>query len=317
MSICYDLRFPELYRRLARAGATIITIPSAFTAYTGAAHWEPLLRARAIENQVYVIAPNQSGTSPHGFTDYGNSMIVDPWGTVVARAGDGEAVITAEIDARSAWRACGARCRASQHARLLAMKRRRAPERGPRPAHRRSESVSPGHVRGGAARCCARFRALPAERIAVAEAAGRVLARDVRTTLDLPHFARSYMDGFAVRARDTTRRERRPRRRTSGSSAASRWAIPSSQRLRAGEAMRIPTGGMLPAGADAVVMVEHTRETRRTASSRSRAPRRRMQHVMRRGEDAKKGTRHLRARPPRPARRRRRALRHRARARCG
>src|SRR6185436_19383059 len=98
MSICYDLRFPELFRRLAVAGATIVTIPSAFTSYTGAAHWEPLLRARAIENQVYVIAPNQTGTSPQGFPDYGNSMIVDPWGTVVARASDGEAVITAEID---------------------------------------------------------------------------------------------------------------------------------------------------------------------------------------------------------------------------
>ena len=98
MSICYDLRFPELYRQLARAGATIVTIPSAFTFFTGAAHWEPLLRARAIENQVYVIAPNQTGTSPHGFADYGNSMIVDPWGTVVARAADGARVITAEID---------------------------------------------------------------------------------------------------------------------------------------------------------------------------------------------------------------------------
>lgn len=99
MSICYDLRFPELYRRLAAAGATILTIPSAFTAHTGAAHWEPLLRARAIENQAYVIAANQTGTSPHGFADYGHSMIVDPWGTVVAHAGDAEDVITAEIDA--------------------------------------------------------------------------------------------------------------------------------------------------------------------------------------------------------------------------
>ncbi|MCC6766150.1 MAG: carbon-nitrogen hydrolase family protein [Deltaproteobacteria bacterium] len=98
MSICYDLRFPELFRRLAVAGATIVTIPSAFTAYTGAAHWEPLLRARAIENQVFVIAPNQTGTSPHGFHDYGHSMIVDPWGTVLARASEGEAVITAELD---------------------------------------------------------------------------------------------------------------------------------------------------------------------------------------------------------------------------
>jgi len=98
LSICYDLRFPELYRQLAAAGATIVAVPSAFTFYTGAAHWEPLLRARAIENQSYVIAPNQTGRSPSGFADYGNSMIVDPWGTVLARAGAGEQVITAEID---------------------------------------------------------------------------------------------------------------------------------------------------------------------------------------------------------------------------
>jgi predicted amidohydrolase len=98
LSICYDLRFPELYRRLTAAGATVITVPSAFTFFTGAAHWEPLLRARAIENQVYVIAPNQAGKSPHGFADYGNSMIVDPWGTVLARAADGQHAITAEID---------------------------------------------------------------------------------------------------------------------------------------------------------------------------------------------------------------------------
>ena len=98
LSICYDLRFPELYRRLAASGATIVTVPSAFTFYTGAAHWEPLLRARAIENQCYVIAPNQAGKSPHGFRDYGHSMIVDPWGTVVAHASDGEQVIVAELD---------------------------------------------------------------------------------------------------------------------------------------------------------------------------------------------------------------------------
>jgi predicted amidohydrolase len=98
LSICYDLRFPELYRRLTIAGATILAVPSAFTFYTGAAHWEPLLRARAIENQAYIIAPNQAGKSPHGFPDYGNSMIVDPWGTVLARAGDGEQIIAAEID---------------------------------------------------------------------------------------------------------------------------------------------------------------------------------------------------------------------------
>jgi deaminated glutathione amidase len=118
MSICYDLRFPELYRRLARAGADIVVVPSAFTFVTGSAHWEPLLRARAIENQVYVIAPDQTGTSPHGFRDYGNSLIVDPWGTVIARAGDGEQVVTAEIDLERV-----ARVRREmpclQHARLL------------------------------------------------------------------------------------------------------------------------------------------------------------------------------------------------------
>ena len=97
LSVCYDLRFPELYRRLAGAGAEIICLPSAFTFPTGAAHWEPLVRARAIENQAYVIAPDQYGTSPNGYRDYGNSMIVDPWGAVLARAGDGEEVIVAPI----------------------------------------------------------------------------------------------------------------------------------------------------------------------------------------------------------------------------
>ncbi|MEA2627245.1 MAG: deaminated glutathione amidase [Candidatus Binatota bacterium] len=98
LSVCYDLRFPELYRRLARAGAEIVTIPSAFTMPTGAAHWETLVRARAIENQVYVIAPDQYGVSPHGHRDWGSSMIVDPWGTVVARAREGENVVIGAID---------------------------------------------------------------------------------------------------------------------------------------------------------------------------------------------------------------------------
>jgi predicted amidohydrolase len=98
LSICYDLRFPELYRRLVQAGAEILCIPSAFTFPTGAAHWEPLVRARAIENQCYVVAPDQYGTSPNGYRDYGGSIIVDPWGAVVARASEGEAVILAEID---------------------------------------------------------------------------------------------------------------------------------------------------------------------------------------------------------------------------
>jgi len=98
LSICYDLRFPELYRELAANGASIITVPSAFTFPTGEAHWEVLVRARAIENQVYVIAPGQFGSNVHGFADYGNSMIVDPWGRVLARAPDRECVITAVLD---------------------------------------------------------------------------------------------------------------------------------------------------------------------------------------------------------------------------
>ncbi len=98
LSVCYDLRFPELYRRLAFAGARIITIPSAFTFPTGEAHWEVLMRARAIENQCYVIAPAQYGPNVHGFSDYGNSMIVDPWGRVLARAADIEGVVVAPVD---------------------------------------------------------------------------------------------------------------------------------------------------------------------------------------------------------------------------
>ena len=98
LSVCYDLRFPELYRQLANSGVELICIPAAFTFPTGAAHWEPLLRARAIENQSYIIAPNQIGKNVHGFADYGNSMIIDPWGKILARAPDKECFITAEID---------------------------------------------------------------------------------------------------------------------------------------------------------------------------------------------------------------------------
>ncbi len=98
LSVCYDVRFPELYRRLVYAGATIITIPSAFTFPTGEAHWEVLMRARAIENQCYVLAPAQFGSNVHGFIDYGNSMIVDPWGRVLARGADQEGVLVAPID---------------------------------------------------------------------------------------------------------------------------------------------------------------------------------------------------------------------------
>jgi predicted amidohydrolase len=98
LTVCYDLRFPELYRELAAKGADLIFVPSAFTAFTGQAHWEPLLRARAIENQVYVIAPDQFGKSPKSFETHGYSMIIDPWGKVIAELPDGPGVITAEID---------------------------------------------------------------------------------------------------------------------------------------------------------------------------------------------------------------------------
>src|SRR5271157_3622343 len=98
LSVCYDIRFPELYRHLAYRGAKIITVPSAFTFPTGEAHWEVLIRARAIENQCYIVAPAQFGPNVHGFSDYGNSMIVDPWGRVLARAADQEGVVVATID---------------------------------------------------------------------------------------------------------------------------------------------------------------------------------------------------------------------------
>lgn len=98
LSVCYDLRFPELYRRTALSGAEIITVPAAFTLTTGAAHWEILVRARAIENLAYVIAANQIGAGGGGIVAFGNSMIVDPWGTPLAQATDGETVIYAEID---------------------------------------------------------------------------------------------------------------------------------------------------------------------------------------------------------------------------
>ncbi|MBF0175517.1 MAG: carbon-nitrogen hydrolase family protein [Magnetococcales bacterium] len=98
LSICYDLRFPELYRRLVSAGATLLTVPSAFTLTTGKDHWELLLRARAVENFAYVLAPNQGGVHPGGRRTYGHSMIVDPWGSVIARCPDGEGFAMAELD---------------------------------------------------------------------------------------------------------------------------------------------------------------------------------------------------------------------------
>jgi len=98
MSICYDLRFPELYRILAIRGIRVIVVPAAFTLATTRDHWEPLLRARAIENQVYVIAANQIGTHPPDHRSGGRSMIVDPWGLVLATAVDQETYVVAELD---------------------------------------------------------------------------------------------------------------------------------------------------------------------------------------------------------------------------
>jgi len=97
LSVCYDLRFPELYRRLSDSGAEVLTVPAAFTLFTGKDHWEVLLRARAIENLSYVLAPAQVGRHSANRVTYGNSMIVDPWGVVLARCADGEGVCVAPV----------------------------------------------------------------------------------------------------------------------------------------------------------------------------------------------------------------------------
>jgi deaminated glutathione amidase len=98
LSVCYDLRFPELYRALSSAGAEVLVVPAAFTVTTGKDHWHVLLRARAIEAQAYVIAAAQWGKHPGGRLTYGKSCIVDPWGEVIAQASEGEGVITAAVD---------------------------------------------------------------------------------------------------------------------------------------------------------------------------------------------------------------------------
>ncbi len=98
LSVCYDLRFPELYRRLVGAGAEILTVPAAFTAPTGRAHWEVLLRARAIENLCYVVAAAQSGMHPNGRETYGDSLVVDYWGRIVTRRPRGTGLVIAELD---------------------------------------------------------------------------------------------------------------------------------------------------------------------------------------------------------------------------
>ncbi|NMN57098.1 putative amidohydrolase [Xanthobacter sp. SG618] len=98
MTICYDLRFPSLYRALAEGGAKVLTVPSAFTRPTGEAHWHVLLRARAIENGAYVLAAAQGGRHENGRETYGHSLVVDPWGRVIAEGGTDPGVILAEID---------------------------------------------------------------------------------------------------------------------------------------------------------------------------------------------------------------------------
>src|ERR1700759_303830 len=98
LTVCYDLRFPELFRILAVRGARLLTVPAAFTSATGRDHWEVLLRARAIENAVFVLAPGQVGKAPPHYDSYGRSMIVDPWGVVLATAPDEEGFVAADLD---------------------------------------------------------------------------------------------------------------------------------------------------------------------------------------------------------------------------
>ncbi len=97
LSVCYDVRFPELYRRLVDQGAELLTVPAAFTLHTGKDHWEVLLRARAIESTAFVLAPAQVGRHSEKRVTYGNAMIIDPWGTVLARCGDGPGLALAEL----------------------------------------------------------------------------------------------------------------------------------------------------------------------------------------------------------------------------
>jgi len=117
LTVCYDLRFPELYRQLSARGAEILTIPAAFTLYTGKDHWEVLVRARAIENLCYVIAPAQVGRHSANRVTFGNAMVVDPWGVVLARCGDGEGLAVAPVR-RDRLEQCRRELPALQHRRL-------------------------------------------------------------------------------------------------------------------------------------------------------------------------------------------------------
>ena len=116
LTICYDLRFPALYRALAEAGATLLTIPSCFTKQTGAAHWHVLMRARAIETGCFVFTAAQGGTHESGRETYGHSLIVDPWGRILAEAGEDPGVVMAEIDMSEVAKARG-RIPSLQHGR--------------------------------------------------------------------------------------------------------------------------------------------------------------------------------------------------------
>lgn len=98
LSVCYDVRFPQLYRALAKAGAGMLAVPAAFTQITGQAHWHVLLRARAIETGCFVVAPAQVGVHPGGRRTFGHSLVVAPWGEVLADAGDTQGIVTATID---------------------------------------------------------------------------------------------------------------------------------------------------------------------------------------------------------------------------
>lgn len=103
LAVCYDLRFPELFRDLVAGGAELLVVPSAFTALTGAAHWELLVRARAVENLCYVVAPDQGGAHPNGRMTYGETLIVDPWGQVLSRYSRGPGVIHARMARSELW----------------------------------------------------------------------------------------------------------------------------------------------------------------------------------------------------------------------
>ncbi|MDN5870937.1 MAG: carbon-nitrogen hydrolase family protein [Nitrococcus sp.] len=121
LAVCYDLRFPELFRELVAGGAELLVVPSAFTALTGAAHWELLVRARAVENLCYVIAPDQGGEHPNGRATYGETLIVDPWGRILSRCSRGPGMVHARM-ARSKLEETRRRFPALDHRRLAAVR---------------------------------------------------------------------------------------------------------------------------------------------------------------------------------------------------